>query len=276
MADNINDSAGTNDGSANNITYSDGADIGGKCAIFNGTSSYFSITPITNNLPLSLMVSGYFDNPNDGTLRELCRLRHGNLNIRIRAFGDNTVGFGIYNGSAWDEVVYTVVANTWYRFALLINSTTLYLYVDGSFHNSTSASASNSTDESWTIGAFSTQDTQFFDGKADSLFFDTSLPSAAWIKADYNAQTDNLITWGAEEKLAIEIVAAPIQSTTQITAEVASRIEIVAAPIKSNTQITARVRMFWPHKINGLASGNIASFYRQAVNIEDVDKINDV
>lgn len=110
----------------------------------------------------------------------------------------------------------------------------------------------------------------------ERLIFSSGVWTSAWIKADYHAQTDNLITWGAEETPGIDITAAPIQSTTQITANVTSRIEIVAAPIQSNTQITARVRMFWPHKLNGLASGNIASFYRQAVNIEDVDKINDV
>jgi hypothetical protein len=183
--------------------------------------------------------------------------------------GDNSIV--LYSNS-------TISHQTWLSAAGVQYSDKFSIYMEGSIDKEDTGYTACLTGDPpvGEIGTlYTNQDTDFFDGKISNLqYFSTSV-SAAWIKADYHAQTDNLITWGVEEE-AVFITAAPIKSTTQITAEVASRIEIVAAPIKSNTQITARVRMFWPHKINGLASGNIASFYRQAVNIEDVDKINDV
>jgi hypothetical protein len=152
---------------------------------------------------------------------------------------------------------------------------TVKMYNDGTeVYSDTSSKGAFSVSRDHYIGTDPRLDI-FFHGLLGGLFIFKALPSAAWIKADYNAQTDNLITWGVEEE-AVFITAAPIKSTTQITAEVASRIEIVAAPIQSNTQITARVRMFWPHKLNGLASGSIVTLYGRDVDIENVDQINGV
>jgi hypothetical protein len=172
----------------------------------------------------------------------------------------------------------TINDDAFHHLVLRKNAQNVSLFTDATDEQTDSVSFNWYADQGISIAARQTNNGGYTDylacGVAHVEFLSVSA-SDAWIKADYNAQTDNLITWGVEEE-AVFITAAPIKSTTQITAEVVSRIEIVAAPIKSNTQITARVRMFWPHKINGLASGNIASFYRQAVNIEDVDKINDV
>ena len=88
--------------------------------------------------------------------------------------------------------------STWYHVAGVRNSTTGYLYVNGSQDGSDSNASIGNVDTSDGPGPRISSDPwdfDFFDGIQDEVSLSLSARSAAWIKATYNSLWDSLITF---------------------------------------------------------------------------------
>jgi hypothetical protein len=98
----------------------------------------------------------------------------------------------------------SLVTGAWYHIAVVWDvGSRIKAYVDGSLTKDISESdTSADTGESFALGANvnpSSATDNFFDGLISELAISDGGLTDAWIKADYHAQTDNLITWGAED-----------------------------------------------------------------------------
>ena len=131
---------------------------------FDHTNDYLTL-PTSEFIPFgngdfTIECWAYFDSSPNGNGQGLFQLSNGYLNTSTRgpAVGcSNTTGkWGIYYGTSWSGEVGTATVpsiNTWYHVALVRNSGTIKLYVDGveqmSFSDTT-----NYTDTHFTIGGW--------------------------------------------------------------------------------------------------------------------------
>lgn len=107
--------------------------------------------------------------------------------------------------SVYDELTSsTIGVDQWYSFAAYYDGSTTGLWMDGAEDTSSSASGDLSdTSYDWSIGARTADGEHPIDGKIAEVRIMLQATSDAWRKADYHAQTDNLLTWGAEEDYTI-------------------------------------------------------------------------
>lgn len=110
----------------------------GKGFIFDGDSDWMSVPDNANLKPSTLTVGGWFrftNVPGAGSYYRLASKYGGdNRGWILRYYGDQTVGFGVYNTSPNSETAVsseTVPTNTWAHIAGTYDGTTIRIYVNG-------------------------------------------------------------------------------------------------------------------------------------------------
>jgi hypothetical protein len=163
--DNVNDSKGSNNGSATSITYSTGKYR--KAATFNGTSSGIRITTTSalNVTTGNFSISSWINPTNFSAARRIYS-KQGNQNTNqfgILQFSTNTssklIGSFRNNTSGTSYSITSnadLVASTWQHVVLTRSGTTFALYINGKLDKSeTLGSVSNlSSDSSASFGAY--------------------------------------------------------------------------------------------------------------------------
>lgn len=156
----------------------------------------------------------------------------GNASGAMRFYYDfNTGGNAIGAGS----VATTLAIGTWYRFSVRRVGSAITIVKDGT---TILTDTCDTEDLSLTVlgfrptygerHAFKMADLSIANNRAD-----------AWIKADYHAQTDNLITWGAGETVLIEETANvtdAFSSSGPKTEEEAAAVTDIFTPTAASTQ----------------------------------------
>jgi hypothetical protein len=177
----------------------------GKAIAFDGTDDYIEsssnhgVTGSANRTIIvsikttnSVVVQRAFTIGNASTGEEFSVYFDGSGKFRIAITGGNRI---------WAE---TYADGNSHRIAIFLaggSTNDLSCFFDGAAAtiDSTVDTAINTADSHILIGVDATKRYDFFDGQINDIqFFSTNL-SAAWIKADYNAQTDNLLTFGSTE-----------------------------------------------------------------------------
>jgi hypothetical protein len=177
----------------------------GKAIAFDGTDDYIEsssnhgVTGSANRTIIvsikttnSVVVQRAFTIGNASTGEEFSVYFDGSGKFRIAITGGNRI---------WAE---TYADGNSHRIAIFLaggSTNDLSCFFDGAAAtiDSTVDTAINTADSHILIGVDTTKRYDFFDGQINDIqFFSTNL-SAAWIKADYNAQTDNLLTFGSTE-----------------------------------------------------------------------------
>jgi len=230
--DALTDSAGNKDGVIHegNPTYSEGyhhkaVDLDGDDAVKVEANSVFNALTSA-----SFAKWVYPTNFGSGTSSKAFVCCYNGSGSRFQLKFEQDMLRLYYNIGASDGVNSSSFAavDTWYRVILTIENGTWYVYVDGdtspiiSFAVSKDLSDLGSDWEYYAGRDFGTGG-QYFQGLIDSDFIIDGILSAAWIKADYHAQTDDLLTWGATEQAATHKVSGivkqdgnPVERTVRV------------------------------------------------------------
>ncbi len=126
----------------------------------------------------------------------------------LRLNSDNTFVFGIHSNSTWywNTTAGTYTSGVWYHLvASWKKNDYLKFYINASPESNVSSPDYYLTDLGTTypmvFGEYSGGGTpaDYFDGIMDEVRVSNTVRSAAWIKASYYTETDNLVSWGSEE-----------------------------------------------------------------------------
>ena len=138
------------------------------------------------------------DRISDDTYQYYLKLESDNNSIKAAVFGDGTPAFTVLSSAAssvvTDNYKYTVFSGDGSN--LVIQSDTIST-AQTPYSNLHDVS-SDAVPLRIGVGVF-TVAPEYFKGKITSIRISNTALSAAWTKAYYHAQTDNLITWGDEE-----------------------------------------------------------------------------
>jgi hypothetical protein len=95
----------------------------------------------------------------------------------------------------------TVDDGNWHYIVGLRDGQTGRVYIDGSPDGTATNASIGSTDNNWNIDfhARPSNNDQNLTGQSDEIRISAGKRSAAWIKATYHSNTDNLVSWGSEE-----------------------------------------------------------------------------
>jgi len=161
-------------------------------------SSYITLQAFvtTKNVSLSHqhIIDKYYDG---GTARRSYRLKLSEDELQI--------SLGSADGSSAQHILTTdfnLSADTWYHLAATWgDDNTVRFYKNGvaSSDTGTKSDSLATNDAVVAIGDYSWASGESFYGTIDEVRISSVARSAAWIKADYYAQSDNLVSWGSEE-----------------------------------------------------------------------------
>jgi hypothetical protein len=187
----------------------------GKAIDFDGIDDVIEITGAgLNNLAADdfTILYSFVSNAPDDDARQLFSKRSDsgdlpgitNFHERRDDREDETVQASCDFGAAQTNLNGPITLSTFYRVAHVRSGTLISLYVNGSLIESDD-SAGNDADISDTItlkiGSNRTKDDSFFQGQqSDYIISDSVGFSADWIKADYYAQTNTLLTTGTPQE----------------------------------------------------------------------------
>ena len=181
---NSNDSTGSNNGTANNVTFTSGSGIiGTYSADFNGSSSYISVPHSstfnwTNNKTLSVWVK--FDVV--GSLGGIVAKGSGSAPFGWVLYMSSTgkIQFVQFNSSDTGATLastFTAVTDVWYHVCVTGDGATNKLYIDGSLNHSDSAVTATNESDALVLGRlYSDTSNYYHSGEIDQLrFFDRTL-----------------------------------------------------------------------------------------------------
>jgi hypothetical protein len=147
--------------------------FGGASGLFDGNADYLEIT--TNLTALSFgtgdfTFEGWFRFANTNTDMALYTGATSNGDLDIRRTDDNTVRIGRVN-TAWDLIsgASGITSNTWHHIAIVRQSTTLTIYVDGASKGSTSNSINYTVASQIRIGSFGSGGGLSYSGYMDEM-----------------------------------------------------------------------------------------------------------
>ena len=147
--------------------------FGGSSALFDGFADYLEIK---SNLPAlsfgtgDFTFEGWFRFANTTADMALYTGATSNGDLDIRRVDDNTVRIGRVN-TAWDLISSAtgITSNTWHHIAVVRQSTTLTIYVDGVSKGSTSNSINYTVASQIRIGSFSSGGGLSYNGYMDEM-----------------------------------------------------------------------------------------------------------
>jgi len=147
--------------------------FGGASALFDGNADYLEIN---SNLPAlsfgtgDFTFEGWFRFANTTADMALYTGSTSNGDLDIRRVDDNTVRIGRVN-TAWDLIsgASGISANTWHHIAIVRQSTTLTIYVDGVSKGSTSNSINYTVASQIRIGSFGSGGGLSYNGYMDEM-----------------------------------------------------------------------------------------------------------
>lgn len=125
------DESGNYNGTPTNITYGTGKF--GRCAVFNGSSSYVTASPVVGS---STFTYSLWVNASTVTLagKNMIDFTTGRANF---SNGATTSGLEYYDGGAWRVLGYTLTANVLTHLVLVVSGKSAKLYVNGTLISKT-------------------------------------------------------------------------------------------------------------------------------------------
>ena len=181
--DTSNDTCGTYNGTANNITYVNG--VFNKAASFNGSSSYID-TNYTLPAVATISFSLWFKTTTTGSQMFLFGdfdSSGGNSSGRVSLSIESSNNFGIRTGDGSSYFTDNTTASAssyqngnWHHAVLTANGTALKLYIDGSLLASITSSVAVGTAgaQSTTLGRLGDYSSSYFNGQLDQVRIFTS------------------------------------------------------------------------------------------------------
>jgi hypothetical protein len=147
--------------------------FGGASALFDGNADYLETN---SNLPAlsfgtgDFTFEGWFRFANTNADMALYTGSTSNGDLDIRRVDDNTVRIGRVN-TAWDLIsgASGITSNTWHHIAIVRQSTTLTIYVDGASKGSTSNSINYTVASQIRIGSFGSGGGLSYNGYMDEM-----------------------------------------------------------------------------------------------------------
>jgi hypothetical protein len=183
---NANDSTGSYNGTASNVTYSTDSIIGTYSASFNGSSSYID-TNYTLPADSTYSISLWFNTTYTGTYNTILSDHPSN-----GAAVGSRIYFGIINGSTFNILlangstfwtdntvnISSYVDGNWHNINLTLDGTSVKLYIDGDLINTytSTVSAGTAGSQSIVLGRLGDYNGEYFNGSIDQVrIFDRQL-----------------------------------------------------------------------------------------------------
>ena len=232
------DSTGNYDGIAHDVTYIDGPLGKGKAAGYNGTSTYIDVSNWPDIAGSSNKSFGFWHYlRNDADTFEL----DTDTRFILKA---ESGWYKHYNPSDGYQSIAEIpleAFDAWIRLWWVFRNSgqILDLYYNGSLVGSISVSQID-LGSSKAIGAYYTGLKKNIDADVDNYFLVDSAVSAAWIKADYHAQTDNLLTFGATNLIGmieIEDISLDLSAYYQVRTDLAIILSATDGIVLQNLEI---------------------------------------
>jgi len=193
LESNANDTGGTYNGTATNVTFDyDGAWYGtpsyatgvfGQAASFNGTNNGINLPSISNVKSINLWVNM---NSLPSGESQIYFADDASQQISLTYFStNNSFLLYVYTGTGAFITPFTPSINTWYMLSVVTNPTNTYLYVNGQYYGSVGFAVSNFTPTQHSIGYYSVTG-RYLNGSIDQVrIFNTAL-SAGAVTSLYN------------------------------------------------------------------------------------------
>lgn len=172
--------------------------VDGSANFVSGSSQYITrsnISNASNNFSITLWAN---TSANNGTTQAL--FNNGGTNANgyvLRKTGAGVINFD-FSFVANLSSGATLATGTWTSIAVVRNSGTTQIYVNGVAAGGTSSSNPNSPGTRTTIGASETTGSvasAFFSGDLDEVRFSTSARSTSWIATEYNTESNPNTFW---------------------------------------------------------------------------------
>jgi len=204
-----NGNDGTPNGSMTSGDLVDGPVAGMKALDFDGADDLVNVgTSDTLNLTSTLTIEALINLDSFGEYDQgrIFRRRHDEPHAGYIFYvndTDDTLTLGAVGGNSADSNASSVSTASWLHVVVVLDSGTATFYVDGiSSGSGGSISITGQSGVTAYIGNNNGQ-TRTFDGKIACVRAYSSACSAAWIKADHYALTDDLLSYGTEESATV-------------------------------------------------------------------------
>jgi len=116
--------------------------------------------------------------------------------------GGSSVWGGYWGGDMAAD--HETTTGVWYYYVMKREGSTIYFYRNGVVEASSYTRSTSMSNATFRFGASSAVAVNHMDGAIDEARFSNTSRSAAWIKASYETERDDLLDFGSEESLGVE------------------------------------------------------------------------
>ena len=168
-----------------------------RSVYFNGTTNYVDMEDALDVNPTAFTISSWIRRDANSLNKSILSKRDASYtegyDFKINPVGQFEVSWKTFSGAIQRTTSNTIIPqNEWHQVAVIYQSGTAYLYIDGILDKQEAKTAPNNTDESFYIGAASKLTPQaFFNGNIDEVRIWNKALSVAQLRYIMNQEIEN-------------------------------------------------------------------------------------
>ncbi|MGQ9679999.1 MAG: DUF2341 domain-containing protein [Candidatus Bathyarchaeia archaeon] len=172
--------------------------IGNARASSNGDSNYLSKVAFNDPRPITIIVWAHFDSAPVSYSRVFSREQPDSTGLDFEWGPGTSYRMRWWVGSSFDSVS-AIPSNTWTFIAATFNNGVGKIYLNGTLDRTNSQKDKDCSAYPLYLFRSGKGTGRYMNGRIDEFRIYPGELDSAWIKAEYESQRDNLLSWGEEE-----------------------------------------------------------------------------